>query len=153
VGKDVPDITTGNSSTWQMMQQLFSVEAKPNVHYLGSISYQEIQTHIEKATVCVFPSFAEALPVSWIEGMAMEKAIVASNIGWAKEVIDSGINGFLVNPTAHSEYADRILELLENEDLQKEFRSAARKKVIAKFSTAIVAQQSLIFYQSLISKF
>jgi hypothetical protein len=28
-----------------------------------------------------FPSFAEALPVSWIEAMAIKKAIVA-NIGW-----------------------------------------------------------------------
>jgi glycosyltransferase involved in cell wall biosynthesis len=150
VGKDVPDITTGNSSTWQMMQQLFSVEAKPNVHYLGSVSYQEIQTHIEKATVCVFPSFAEALPVSWIEAMAMEKAIVASDIGWAKEVIDSGINGFLVNPTAHSEYADRIVELFENVNLQKEFGAEALKKVTEKFCVEQVARQSFLFYQSLI---
>jgi glycosyltransferase involved in cell wall biosynthesis len=57
-----------------------------------SVPYSEIKTYITQATVCVFPSFAEALPVSWIEAMAMEKAIVA-NIGWASDVID-GINGF-----------------------------------------------------------
>jgi hypothetical protein len=32
--------------------------------------------------------------------MAMEKQIVASNIGWASEVID-GVNGYLVHPTQH----------------------------------------------------
>jgi hypothetical protein len=35
----------------------------------------------------VFFLLLPALPVSWIEAMAMQKA-VASNIGWATEVID-----------------------------------------------------------------
>lgn len=150
VGKDVADIVSGNPSTWQLMQKLFSEKASTNVIYCGSVSYDEIKEHIEKATVCVFPSFAEALPVSWIEAMAMQKPIVASNIGWAPEVIDSGVNGFLENPTAHSEYANRIVELLENVNLQKEFGAEALKKVIEKFCIEKVAQQSLFFYQSLI---
>ncbi|TDE04592.1 glycosyltransferase family 4 protein [Flavobacterium hiemivividum] len=150
VGRDVPDIISGNPSTWKMMQTLFTKEALVNVNYLGSVSYQDIKKHIHEATVCVFPSFAEALPVSWIEAMAMQKAIVASNIGWSTEVIDDGINGFLVHPTHHIEYANRIVELLENTHLQMEFGTSARKKVIEKFSIEIVARQSLSFYKSLI---
>jgi len=150
VGKDVPDIVSGNPSTWQLMQKLFSEKARTNVVYCGSVSYDEIKGHIEQATVCVFPSFAEALPVSWLEAMAMQKSIVASNIGWAPEVIDTGINGFLVDPTHHLEYADRIIALLENVAMQKEFGREALKKVTEKFSIEKVAQQSLLFYQSLI---
>jgi glycosyltransferase involved in cell wall biosynthesis len=41
----------------------------------------------------VFSIFVEALPVSWIEAMALQK-LLASNIGWATDVIDDGINGF-----------------------------------------------------------
>ena len=149
VGKDVPDIISGNPSTWKMMQELFTQEALANVSYLGSVPYQQIKEHIDQATVCVFPTFAEALPVSWIEAMAMEKAIVASNIGWAAEVIDDGRNGFLVHPSNHLEYARKIVALLENTTLQKDFGSAARKKVIEKFSIAVVAQKSLAFYNSI----
>ncbi|WP_369765601.1 glycosyltransferase family 4 protein [Flavobacterium sp. WC2429] len=151
VGRDVPDIISGNSSTWQMMQGLFTKQALINVDYLGIVDYQDIKKQINAATVCVFPTFAEALPVSWIEAMAMQKPIVASNIGWASEVIDDEINGFLMHPTDHVEYANKILELLENATLQKEFGVEARKKVIKKFSIEKVAQQSLVFYQQLVA--
>jgi glycosyltransferase involved in cell wall biosynthesis len=150
VGKDVPDIISGSSSTWKMMQSLFSKKALANVSYLGSVPYHEIQKHISESTVCVFPSFAEALPVSWIEAMAMKKAIVTSNIGWATDVIDDGINGFLVNPKNHAEYASKINILLSNASLRQQFGILAREKVIQKFSISVVAQQSLAFYKSLI---
>ena len=152
VGRDVPDIISGNSSTWQMMQELFSKQALANVRYLGAVPYQDIKKKINEATICVFPTFAEALPVSWIEAMAMQKPIVASNIGWAAEVINDGINGFLVHPTHHVQYANKIIELMENLKLQKEFGIEARKKVTEKFSVAVVAQESLSFYKSLIDK-
>lgn len=150
IGKNVPDIVTGNPSTWQMMQELFSANALPNVSYLGSVPYQEIKAHVKAAGLCVFPTFAEALPVSWIEAMALQKPIVASNIGWANEVIEDGVEGFLVYPKDHKKYAQRIIELLEDPEMQREFGMAARKKVELKFSTQIVAQQSLSFYKSLI---
>lgn len=151
IGQDMYDKLTGNASTFQMMQQLFSEEAGLNVKFLGSVPYQEIKKYIEKATLCIFPSYAEALPVSWIEAMAMAKPVVASNIGWSKEVIDDGIDGFLVNPSQHSEYADKIIQLLQNKGLQKELGIAARKKIERKFSMSVVAQQSLLFYKSLIN--
>lgn len=152
VGRDVPDIVSGNASTWVMMQELFSKKALANVDYLGSVPYTEIQNYINEATLCVFPSFAEALPVSWIEAMAMQKAIVASNIGWAADVIDDKENGFLVHPKNHVEYASKINILLSNSQMRKEFGTAAREKVIRKFSISVIAQQSLAFYQSLIQK-
>jgi glycosyltransferase involved in cell wall biosynthesis len=150
IGKDVSDIISGNTSTWKMMQSLFTVEALQNVHYLGSVPYQEIQKQIEGASVCVFPSFAEALPVSWLEAMAMQKSIVASNIGWAAEILENGEEGFLVNPKEHKKYANRILEVLENRQKQLELGVAARKKIIDKFSIEIVAKQSLLFYKNAI---
>lgn len=150
IGRDVPDIISGNASTWEMMQGLFTAGAQANVRYLGSVPYENIKKHIDEAAVCVFPTFAEALPVSWIEAMAMQKPIVASNIGWATEVIDDGLNGFLVHPTHHIEYSDRIIELLESKDLRHDFGIKAREKVNEKFSIAIVAKESLLFYNSLI---
>lgn len=110
IGRDASDITSGNASTWQMMQALFDPEALKNVDYLGSVSYDKIKEFISAATVCVFPTFAEALPVSWIEAMAMQKAVVASDIGWATEVIEDSVDGFLVAPTNHLLFADRILD-------------------------------------------
>lgn len=150
IGRDASDIISGNASTWAMMQSLFDVDAFQNVTYLGSVAYDKIREHVNLASVCVFPTFAEALPVSWIEAMALQKAIVASDIGWATEVIEDGLNGFLVHPTAHVEYADKILELLENQENRIKFGVEARKKVEEKFSIDVVAKQSADFYQKVL---
>lgn len=150
VGKDSPDIKTGSSSTWQLMQELFSESAIKKVNYTGPVPYAKMRACIEEATVCVFPTFAEALPVSWLEAMALEKPVVASNVGWAKEIIDQGEDGFMVHPKAHEEYANKINTLLESENLRTHFSTEARIKIIKKFSSGIVAKQSIDFYKKIV---
>jgi glycosyltransferase involved in cell wall biosynthesis len=129
VGRDANDIISGSASTWAMMQELLSPKALASVTYLGGVPYAEIKEHVEHATICVFPTFAEALPVSWLEAMAMQKPIVASNIGWAKEMICHGVDGFLVNPKEHEDYANKIVQLMEDPQLRQEFGKKAREKV------------------------
>lgn len=150
VGNDSADIKTGSSSTWDLMQPLFTETALQKVSYLGAVDYSKIQDMIKNATVCVFPTFAEALPVSWLEAMAMEKAIVASNIGWANEMIEDGKEGFLVYPTEHKQYAERILELLDDKKKRLQFGAAAREKVKCQFSHNLVAKRSIEFYKTLL---
>ena len=150
VGNDSADIKTGSSSTWHLMQPLFNETALNKVNYLGSVDYSKIQDLIKDATVCVFPTFAEALPVSWLEAMAMEKAIVASNIGWANEMIEDGKEGFLVHPTHHKQYAERILELLNDDEKRHQFGFASREKVKAQFSHNLIAKCSIEFYKTVI---
>lgn len=152
VGKDVPDIISGNSSTWKMMQELFSDIAIKNVEYFGSVPYSDIKEKIQESRVCVFPSFAEAFPVSWLEAMAMEKAIVASNIGWASEMIDDGKNGFLVDPKDHTLFAEKINILLEDETLRLKIEKLARKKVKKFFDIQVLAKQNIDFYKLVISR-
>ena len=150
VGRDASDIATGSSSTWHLMRNLFTLEALKHVSYLGGVPYEAVRAHIAQASVCVFPTFAEALPVSWLEAMAMEKAIVASNIGWGPEVIDSGKEGILVHPKAHESYATAILDLLGNESRNIIFCKNAAQKVQTVFSNDLIAEQSVAFYSKYI---
>jgi len=147
IGRDVPDIISGNGSTWQMMQNIFSDKAIKNVEYLGSIPYDQIKQKIEQSKICVFPSFAEAFPVSWLEAMALEKPIVASNIGWAVEMIEDGKNGFLVDPKNHELYAQKIVQFLENHTLCLQFGKDARQKVENSFDIKRIARQNIEFYR------
>src|SRR5690606_24849102 len=79
-GKDVLDNQTGRS-TRQLIEEILSPAAKKNVEWLGTLPYEKVLYHIAPANVIVLPSFAEALPMTWIEAMAMEKALVTSDIG------------------------------------------------------------------------
>lgn len=150
VGRDAPDISTKNNSTWDMMKDLFSKKAIENVEYVGGVPYDKVKQYIEEAAVCVFPSFAEALPVSWLEAMSMKKAIVASNIGWSKEVIQDGEEGFLVNPKEHLLYANQIIKLLKPDEFNSAFGENALEKVMTTFESKKVIEKNLLIYQSVI---
>ena len=150
-GADAPDILSGSTSTWELMKPLFSKDAMQQVSWLGKIAYDEMNHLIRQAGVCVFPSYAEACPVSWLEAMAMEKAIVASNIGWAPEIINDGSDGILVYPGDHSGYAKKIIELLTDNDLKKNIGTAAGVKIRDEFSNTLIAEKSLAFYSSVIN--
>lgn len=152
VGRDASDIQSGNASTWALMQPLFTESARKKVSYRGGVPYSEIQSCIRDAAVCVFPTFAEALPVSWIEAMAMEKAIVASDIGWASEVIEDGVSGYLVHPAKHELYAQKVATLLGDAPLRDTVGKAARQRVLTVFDTPVVARQNADYYQSLLNE-
>ncbi len=145
-GRDVVDIKTGRS-TRELMLEKFSPVAKNHLVWLDNLPYEKILQQIAKAHVVVLPSFAEALPMTWIEAMAMEKALVTSDIGWAKEVMIDGETGFTVDPKDHQLYAERILQLLMDPALAKKMGKAARERVVAKFSTEVVVEQNIRFYE------
>lgn len=150
IGGDARDISSGCDSTWSLMKPLFNKEALKNTTYKGKVPYEEVQKYIVEADVCVFPSYAEALPVSWLEAMAMEKALVASNIGWGKEVIEDGKSGLLVHPSDHKAFSDSILRFFEDKQLKRKLEINARERIIKIFDSNVVAKKSVKFYQSVI---
>jgi glycosyltransferase involved in cell wall biosynthesis len=150
IGKDSGDIATGSASTWELMKPLFTAKALQKTVYVGGVPYNQMRQQIAQAAVCVFPTFAEALPVSWLEAMAMKKAIVASNIGWANEVIENGRSGYLVHPTHHQEYADHILKLLTDHQLNRTMGQRALERVHNLFNASIIAQQSIDYYKKVL---
>ncbi|MUP44156.1 glycosyltransferase family 1 protein [Gramella sp. BOM4] len=148
-GRDVIDILE-HISTLKLFRQRLTNQAAKRFEYLGVLDYAEVKEEIGKASVVALPSFAEALPMTWIEAMAMEKALVTSNIGWAPEVMVDGKTGYMVDPLDHQIYANRILKLLEDRELSKQMGQAARERVLERFSSSVVAEQNMKFYHKLI---
>jgi len=150
IGGDSFDIKTGSSSTWELMKPLFSEKALKHTHYIGKVPYNEMQTHIKQAEICVFPSFAEAFPISWLEGMAMAKPIVGSDEGWAREAIENGTSGLLCNPVKHQEYAKGIERILNDRSYGHRLGVNARIRIEKLFDANTIANKNVQFYQSVI---
>ncbi|MDO7135408.1 glycosyltransferase family 4 protein [Algibacter lectus] len=152
IGGDASDIKTGQTSTYALMQSIFSDEAKQNVEYLGKMPYSDVKAHIKKAHVCTFPSFAETLGMVTIESMALQKPVVNTSIGWAQELIDDGINGFLVHPSDIEAYSKAILKLFKDPELSATIGRAARKKTELSFDINSIADKNITFYNDVILK-
>ncbi|OOV29313.1 glycosyl transferase family 1 [Flavobacterium sp. LM5] len=152
IGSDAADIQTQSSSTWELLKKEFEEEDLEQVSYLGKMPYDKVQEYIRKANVCIFPSFAETFGMVTIEAMAMQKPVVSNDFGWSQELITDGESGFLVDPKAHDDFANKIIELLQDEKLANAIGAAARKRVEAVFDIQKIAQENIDFYEAVIGK-
>lgn len=150
IGGDSYDIATQSESTWQLLKEQFQEKDRKQVSYLGKIPYEEVQDYMKNANICVFPTFAETLGMVTIESMAMQKPVVNSNIGWAKELIIDGKSGFLVHPENHLEYVDKINLILGDNQLAKQIGENARQRVETFFDIEKIVDENIHFYKSLI---
>jgi L-malate glycosyltransferase len=145
IGKDVKDIFE-KKSTIELFKEIIDNQNINRIEWQEEIPYEEVSQRISKAQVIVLPSFAEAMPMTWLEAMAMEKALVTSNIGWAAEVMEDGITGYTVAPKMHKEFSDKIKELIDDPQLAKRMGSNARERILEKFSNDIVVKKNLELY-------
>ncbi len=150
-GRDVVDIEKDESS-WEIFQSKLSSKAVKNVKYLGQVNYESIIDLLGESTVVVLPSFAEAFPMTWLEAMAMEKGLVTSNIGWAKEIMVQDETGFMEHPKDHDSFAEKVLRLLEDGELRNKMGKEARKKIQEEFSSSIIAVKNLKFYNQILKE-
>jgi len=151
IGRDARDKSTGSSSTWELCKELLSPAARERAEYVGAQPYDVVQDSIQRAAVCVFPSYAEALPLSWLEAMACAKPVVAYDIGWAPEIIDAGVSGILIKLGDVESFAEHLLTVLGDQAHAKGLGVAARRRVERDFASAVVAESTLIHYRSVIA--
>ncbi len=151
-GRDRPDARTGAPSTWTLAEARLSPEARARVDQIGPIDQSEIPDLLARAEVAVFPSHAEANPVSWIEAMAAGRPIVGYAHGWATEVVDDGATGWLVPPGDTAGLAAAIVEAMSNSDRRRAFGLRARRSAEERFSTRAVTASALEWYQQVLDR-
>jgi|GEM_PF-340246 len=95
----------------------------------------DIWNVIRALDLVIFPSIApEAFPLSVLEAMSLGKAVIASNIGGVQEIIEDGVNGFLVEPNQPDQITQKILYLFNDPQIYDRIGQRAKESVDLKFS-------------------
>jgi glycosyltransferase involved in cell wall biosynthesis len=71
-------------------------ESNGRVRWVGMVSSAEVRRHLAEADLLVLPSWREGMPRSVIEGMAAGLPVVACDIRGCRELVEPGVNGWLV---------------------------------------------------------
>ncbi len=103
----------------------------------------DIRDLLAIADVFVLPSYREGMPRSIIEAMAMEKAVVATNIRGCREEVINGKTGYLVPVKSPRNLADAVLKILKNEKLASKMGQNGRVKVETEFNEEIVLEKQI----------
>ncbi|MEJ2725219.1 MAG: glycosyltransferase family 4 protein [Deltaproteobacteria bacterium] len=101
--------------------------------------------------VAVLPSFFEGMGRVLLEAMAMEKPVVASRVGGIPDLVEDGVNGFLVNPGRVRELKGGLLKVLRDKKLARKLGKQGRKKTSERFSAEIMVQSIDRIYRELLS--
>ena len=115
----------------EKMAQELNIEDK--IEWRGFVPYNKVPEALSQIDVFVYPSLHEGFGRAIMEALAMEKAVVATNVGGIPDLIKDGINGFLVAPNNSQELALKIKKLLENKELREKFGKAGREYVSKNF--------------------
>ena len=95
-----------------------------SVFFLPSLMYtQEVLSCMD---LFVLPSLKEGLGLALMEAMACGLAVIGSDVGGIKSLIQDRYNGLLVKAADSRELSDAILELLQNPDQAKSLGNNAR---------------------------
>ncbi len=98
-----------------------------NTHFLGEVDYAKIPSIFHSADVFVFASKTETLGKVILEALAAGLPTITLNIPPFKELISQGKDGLLVSYNA-KRFADKTIELLQNNDLYTDISKNARIK-------------------------
>lgn len=79
------------------------------VEHLGHAD--DVRPHIAAASAVVLPSYREGLPRSLLEGAAMARPLVATDVPGNRQLVEHGVNGLLCEPRDARSLADAMDKL------------------------------------------
>ncbi len=91
--------------------------------------------------IFVLPSLKEGFPWVVLEAMSAKLPVVATRVGAVPEIIEDGIQGYVVPPGDSHELAERIKTLLQNEHLSQEMGIKGHQKVLFSFTLDAMIQR------------
>ena len=104
----------------------------------------DVRPFIAAAGCIVLPSYREGLPRSLLEGAAMARPLIASDVPGCSDVVDDGVTGLLCDVRSASSLAnamERMLEMTPGD--RAKMGAAGRRKVEAGFDQPLVADAYL----------
>ncbi|MBU4015184.1 glycosyltransferase family 4 protein [Patescibacteria group bacterium] len=76
----------------------------------------------------------EGFGIVYLEANLAGKPVIAGNSGGARDAVENGVNGLLVNPEDINEISNAIIKLAQDENLRKKLGEQGRERSIREFS-------------------
>ena len=119
------------------------------ITFVGRVENELVPEYMAAADIFVLPSLREGMSVVILEAMASGLPIITTDTCGMSEIIRDGRNGLLVEPKKPEQLAEKILLLLQDENLRREI-STNNKENARKYNWEnITAELKKIYYKVL----
>jgi len=154
ITKDAPEvrfrIVGGGPLHDELARRVTSMGLSDVVRLTGA--RDDIGALLSEIDVSVLTSLKEGCSNVVLESMAAGCPLVVTDVGGNRELIESGVTGYLVPPGDAAGIARHVLELLRDPGLRRRMGEAGRARVRSRFTAARMVDDTVAFYLSVLKK-
>lgn len=104
------------------------------VEYVGWVDTDEMPAYYNSLDIFLLASEEEGIPGVVREALAMECAVVATDVGGTAEAVIDGETGYLVPPKDSKAISEAIASLIRSPDDRREMGAKGREHIVSEFS-------------------
>lgn len=151
-------IYAGSGEALNEIKEIVAREGMENsVTLLGAVAHSVVRDYYDLSDVALVPSVhsagvEEATSISALEAMGSGSPLIACAVGGLKEIVNSGVDGLLVEEKNVDELAEAILTLLRDPEAGAEMAEKAREKIEQEYSHIAAAKKYLEIYESALAQ-
>ena len=137
----------GEGTNSPEFQQQLSQWASHKQHAIQTLGIQtNVPMHFSQTGCLVLTTHYEGLPLAIIEAMCAGLPILATDVGGVNELVEDGVNGYLLPPKDPA-YLQAKLEQLQDPQLRQRLGNASRQRYSQNFSLKQMLHQLSTLYQ------
>ena len=141
IAEKLPDVRF----VWIGDGELRDMITAPNIEVTGWMNRKEALRRSMASDVFVLTSLWEGLPMSLLESMYMEKLCLVNDVIGSRDVIQTGVNGYVCRNA--DEFVAAIRGILEDPEKAARMTAQARKDIIEKYNTRVMAEKYREIYE------
>lgn len=146
--KQVPLYIVGDGEAMPEVQRIIEQNESEHIHLLGFKQGDELRELILNSICTVLPSeWYENCPMSVLESYAYGKPVIGADIGGIPELIQDGVDGFLVPSGEQDALRERLLWMAEHKNDAVEMGRIGRQKMETEFNADIHYESIMNVYQ------
>jgi glycosyltransferase involved in cell wall biosynthesis len=130
-------------------KKFFGQQTDPRLIEWDTVDLQQKTDALAACTLLCLPSDQESFGGVFTEAWSFAKPVIGADIPAVREVIDDGLNGYIVPPTAEA-IAERICYLLEHPSLAERLGQTGREKTLQQYSWDKLAQKTEKIYTTIL---
>jgi D-inositol-3-phosphate glycosyltransferase len=123
-----------------------------HVTWVNQLDMADVASIYTDAALFVCSSTHEHFGLVIVEAFGCGTTVVSTNQGGPVEIIEEGVDGYLVNPGDHGHFAERLIELLSDDEKRGRFAQAAYDKAVQKFTWHAVAARVFDVYRRVMAR-
>ena len=129
-----------------LKKRISELQLNQNVSFEG---YQSnIYDYLGNADIMVVPSISEGFGLIFLEALNAKIPIIGFDVPATNEIIEDGVNGLLVALKNEAELAEKIITLLQSDELKSTFSENGFNKLKKYYSLNRMVDQTIQFYET-----